>query len=439
MEKIAMKYFIAVLLCASLAYAEPGAEVSVPDNVTRHKIKTEKIHAGTLTASNFSMPVMGHVVEGTADTEKIIDRVSIEAFDNPFYDTSIPPKLINNPMLELGINIERGAKKVKGKPSMRQGMELSYQTTSLNPSAGSRAYSEWYVSGSGADGKAFRPFGFGWDTDNHTKYTRLAIAVGKQQGFYILGVDDYKMLFSFLGTGVAYIPNVVVEGQATLGDVEVKGKLDLANVEVTRNLTVGETATFGKPLSYGFPAQAQFSPNGQLKLEGYARVRKALIVPVSGTGTGDAGPASEERSIGASGGIKAPVLSFSKTKEQSVYVEFHAPLDMDDAADVELHALWQPAAGWTRGNCVWNFEYLVKDKTGDFTTGTPAKISSETRPSKVTEMQNAVFTTQLDVNKGQVIMGRFYRDVGSDDGNAAAELRCLEITYIANKLGEVLW
>ena len=54
-------------------------------------------------------------------------------------------------------------------------------------------------------------------------------------------------------------------------------------------------------------------------------------------------------------------------------------------------------------------------------------------------MQKSIFPTLLDANTRQVILGRFYRDVASDNGNAAAELRYLEIEYTANKLGAVLY
>ena len=86
-------------------------------------------------------------------------------------------------------------------------METSYQTTSLDPKAGSRAYSEWYVSGVQSDGEGyFRPFTSYWDADNHTKNTSFGMQVSRNKGFYINRVGDEALLFSFLGTGEAQIP-----------------------------------------------------------------------------------------------------------------------------------------------------------------------------------------------------------------------------------------
>ncbi len=198
---------------------------------------------------------------------------------------------------------------------------------------------------------------------------------------------------------------------------------------ISKYMHVGGEAVFGAE------DHAVFSSSGQLSLAGKARVRKSLIIPVSRLAPGAVCPPAAQRAVGASGGIKVPVLSFSNTTEQSVYVEIHAPLDMDGSANMELHALWQPAAGWSGGNCVWKFEYLVNDEAGDCAAGTPVTISSDTRPDRATDFQKAIFPTVLAVNNRQVLMGRFYRDVASDDGDAAAELRCLKIEYTANKLG----
>jgi hypothetical protein len=413
-----MKLFeqvVAILLCTSAAYAEPAAGVNIPDNVTRQKITTEKIYANTVFASSFLMPIIATQAPESVGEEKVVGHVSIEAFDNCFYDTSVPPRLVPNPMLELGINVVKGKRKEAGKPAIWQGMETSYQTTSLNPSAGSRPYSEWYVSGVQSNGKVHRPFYTGWDADNHTKFTAMMAQVSETSGFYINRVGDEALLYSFLGSGLATLPNV----------------------QVSNDLAVGGSAAFGSQY-WGRPGRAQFTPCGQLMLEGYARVRKTLVLPVSGATPGVISPALAQRAVGASGSIKAPVLSFSNTIEQSVYVEIYAPLDIDDSAAVELHALWQPAAGWSSGNCVWKFEYLVKDETADFTAGAPAIIASDTRPTNARDMQKAIFATRLDVHTRQVIMGRFYRDVASDDGDAAAELRCLKIEYTTNRLGETL-
>lgn len=175
---------------------------------------------------------------------------------------------------------------------------------------------------------------------------------------------------------------------------------------------------------------------GRLTLAGNARVLKEIVVPVSRLTSGASAPTLTTRAVGASGTVKIPVLSFSKTTEQETYGEIHIPSDNDDSINVSLHLMWIPGAGYTTGNYAWNFTYLVKNDDGDDSVGVPLNVSATVTPTNATQLIETHFATTIDANAQQVIQFRFFRDVAADNADDTGEVRFLEVEYTANKLGE---
>ena len=155
-------------------------------------------------------------------------------------------------------------------------------------------------------------------------------------------------------------------------------------------------------------------------------VEEEFFVNVMTSVNGASAPTDTTRAVGASGSVEVPVKSFSSVTEQEVFFEWHVPEQIDDEHEIEFHLMWQPASGWTTGNYVWKLEYLVKDEDATLLAGTPTTISVDVTPSNATDMIETEYSDTISASKDQLIQARFYRDVASDDGDAAGEIRFFE-------------
>lgn len=188
--------------------------------------------------------------------------------------------------------------------------------------------------------------------------------------------------------------------------------------------------------SAGAPTNfANFAPNGLLTLVGTARVKNEMIFTASGAGLGVSTPTLAFRDIGASGGVKKEVLQFSKTIQNDAYTEFHTPHSLDGSENVAFHLMWIPGAAWTTGNYIWKFEYVVKNEDDPTNTGTPTTITMDVTPANAIDMIETVFSTTIDIGPNQLLIGHFYRDVGSDNADDVGEINFFEVEYTQDKLG----
>ena len=169
-------------------------------------------------------------------------------------------------------------------------------------------------------------------------------------------------------------------------------------------------------------------------------VYKEILIPVTRLqSSGVSAPTLTVRAAGASGGIKVPILSFSKTSEQEVYTEMHMPTDVDGSVNVSFHLMWVPGASWTSGNYMWKLEYLVKNEFGvAINAGSPTTIEESVTPANAVDLIETEFSDTIDAGPDQVIMARFYRDVANDNGNDVGDVRFIEIEYVSSSDGEPL-
>lgn len=177
--------------------------------------------------------------------------------------------------------------------------------------------------------------------------------------------------------------------------------------------------------------------SNDLLLKDGGRVKKEVRLDVYQTAKGASAPTQALRAVGASGGVLLPVVQFSKTTQQDVYFEVHAPEDIDNDVNVSFNLMWQAGAAYTSGNYVWKVEFLIKDENGASTaTGTPETISADITPPDATTVLETKFTQTINLNAQQVMWAHFYRDVASDNGDDVGSCRWAEIEYTSNKLGE---
>jgi len=180
----------------------------------------------------------------------------------------------------------------------------------------------------------------------------------------------------------------------------------------------------------------QIATDGTITLHGTAKTKKEIRIPIGALGKGASTPTEALRSIGVSGNVKKNVLQFSKVTQQDIYLEIHPNYEQDDGVNHELHLVWVPGTGYTSGNYIWKVEYLIKDESGDLTTGTPTTISVDVTPSNATDMIETVFPDTYDLNIGQVLFGHLYRDVASDNADDVGSINLIESEYTVNSLGE---
>ena len=328
-----------------------------------------------------------------------------------------------------------------------------------------------------------------YETDNSNKQWNFGVNAGR---FSVTetGVSVPFRIFEGVPSGTVDIGTQASGGLLTVGGaLKVDGTVDTvqsvfqANANQTNNLTEWQNSS-GTALSYITPTggalfgdkvmftqtdgneyidsladgymdyrattahrfgdgtnQLTIAADGELGLEGTARVKKELRVFEASAELGASAPTKAQRNAGASGSVSKSVLQFSKTVQNDVYFEFHPNHDMDDSVNVEFHLMWLPGASWTTGNYVWKLEYLIKYEDGaygdsDISTGTPTTISADVTPSNAVDMIETHFATTVDLNLDQIMICHFYRDVASDNADDVGEVNFFELEYTANKLGE---
>jgi hypothetical protein len=195
-------------------------------------------------------------------------------------------------------------------------------------------------------------------------------------------------------------------------------------------LRIGDSSA-GAPTNY-----TNFSADGTMTMVGTAKVTKEIRLEPTAAGAGASAPTDALRAVGASGGVLLPVDKFSKVTQQDLHFVFHAPSDIDDDTNVEFHLMWLPGSAWTAGNYMWKLEYLVFNENGTYTAGTPTTISADVTPANATTMIETEFTSTIDLNAEQFIVGHFYRDVASDNGDDTGDVYEFELEYTSNKLGQ---
>jgi hypothetical protein len=193
----------------------------------------------------------------------------------------------------------------------------------------------------------------------------------------------------------------------------------------------GGTTQIGDATNY-----TEFLSDGTLVLHGTARVTEQEKFHATSAVKGVSAPTDLLVAIGASGGVMVPTLSFSKTSQQDIYFEFHAPYSCDFTAPVNFHVVWHPGSGWTTGNYVWKLEYLVKNENDLLATGTPTTISMDVTPADNTHFIETEFTSNITLtNDDQLLVCHFYRDVASDTADDVGNVCIFEMNYTKNKQG----
>lgn len=203
-------------------------------------------------------------------------------------------------------------------------------------------------------------------------------------------------------------------------------------------LRIGDSSA-GAPTNY-----TKFGSNGFITLHGTARRKQQYRIHAGSSAKGVSAPSDYLRAIGASGGVKKPVLQFSNVSQQDIYFEIHCPEDLDSSENPEFHLMWIPGASWTSGNYRWVLEYIVKYEDASYgdantTTGTPTTIYMDVTPSNSYDLIETKFTDKfIGVAEDKLIVCHLYRDVANDNANDVGEVNFFEFTYISNKLGEEL-
>jgi hypothetical protein len=147
-------------------------------------------------------------------------------------------------------------------------------------------------------------------------------------------------------------------------------------------------------------------------------------------------PTRRQISVGASGGVLEDVLGFATGADDMVYFTFHYPSDLVESVNVEFHLMWLPQSGWTSGNYVWALEYIIKAEGANYTTGTPTTITMDVTPANATDFIETVFSSTIDLDKDEILICRFYRDVSGDSGDDEGLVRFFEIKYTGYKIPE---
>lgn len=178
--------------------------------------------------------------------------------------------------------------------------------------------------------------------------------------------------------------------------------------------------------------------DGTITLVGDARVKREVRVDIGRARVGASAPTLTNRAVGSSGNVLVPVDQFSKTIQQDVYFEIHAPTDMDNTEDVIFHLMWFPGASWTAGNYMWKLEYIITEETGvELDANAPATIQADVTPAAATNVIETEFATAISgFSNENVLWCHFYRDVANDNADDVGSVRWFEIEYTMNKLGE---
>ncbi len=199
-----------------------------------------------------------------------------------------------------------------------------------------------------------------------------------------------------------------------------------AVLDVVGNVRLGDSATnyFGS------------ASDGEVSLHGTARVKLEVVQQAFSSKKGAASPTEVLSQVGTTATMLEPRLSFSAVVQQDIHFIIHVPENADGSVNVQFHLMWIPASGWTAGNYMWKLEYIVKDENADSTTVASTTISADVTPANDDNFIETEFATTIDAGPDQTISCHLYRDVANDNGDAAGEVRFVEVEYTANKLGE---
>lgn len=179
-----------------------------------------------------------------------------------------------------------------------------------------------------------------------------------------------------------------------------------------------------------------FGEDGTMNMYGTARVKEQEKLLAVSAVKGNSAPANTLRSVGSSGTLLKPMISFSQTIQQDIYFEFHSPYAMDYTSPADFHLVWAPGTSWTSGNYIWKLEYLVIDEDANLSLRTPITISMNITPTN----KNIIETEFIDLinftDDDQILVAHLYRDVANDNANDVGDVDILEMNYYKNKQGE---
>jgi len=141
-----------------------------------------------------------------------------------------------------------------------------------------------------------------------------------------------------------------------------------------------------------------------------------------------------------------PVLLFDKTSDESVYYEWHVPLDYIDGTDITFCVKWAPTDAGA-GSVTWGIEYeIVRSNNGEtLGTGTSTLIVVGSTNSLANELlctgPTGMKIDGTGVKKGDFIGLRGFRDADASHGGAVddyaadAALVSVCIRYKSNRFG----
>lgn len=185
-------------------------------------------------------------------------------------------------------------------------------------------------------------------------------------------------------------------------------------------------ANFGDSTNY-----AEFKEDGELNLNGTARVSQAEWMPAGATRAAGANAADEE--INGSGFV---VLAFDKASDEYAQTNLRIPDDMDRTASCSVRIGW--STGPTSAGMEWAYGYLYTsendDTEGAATTGSTAATSSSTA-------DGLVITTLFTISGGSIsddcicLHVYLFRDVSEDTIDDDVYLHGMALSYTSNKLG----
>jgi hypothetical protein len=137
-----------------------------------------------------------------------------------------------------------------------------------------------------------------------------------------------------------------------------------------------------------------------------------------------------------SGGVKEIVYTFDKDQDEELNFSFYAPSDIDGSQNVSFQILWIPGDGWSSGTYLWICLFLIKDTNGVLLDTVYTAINSTVTPSNATDLIKTTFSTTIDLDAGQTLSCKLYRDVSGDTGDDDAWLRMIGISYTAFQVAE---
>jgi len=248
--------------------------------------------------------------------------------------------------------------------------------------------------------------------------------------FFVLSINAETKRINPFTNKLDYKNNKASEIIYNTGTVEEKlNYFDTVYLYNTGDFGIG-LYRFGDSSNY-----VQFDTNGKMSMVGNARVTDEIRIEAVKATVGSSAPTEVLRTVGSSGNLKKSVSRYSKTIQNSSYLEFHTPESMDISVNAEFHVLWIPEPGWTSGNYRLCLEYLINSENAIITAGTPITIFMDVTPTDDSTFIETEFNSTICLVNQGILIGRFYRDVANDNANADADINMFEIKYTRNKQG----